>query len=148
MQTYEVSSEDSMTSETAAWTTNPRKKIRTQPLDGSIKKQMAKLKLEYDNECGRPKSLPYNRNMVRQFVQTEPETSEERKRKNEMAELSRLSRNRSKYFHMRLAEDIPQLQAILNQQIERLVQLEEFTNSFLQRDGFDAVDFSDVWEDK
>lgn len=95
----------------------------------------------------KPESLPYRKNMARQFPKTEEESSEQRTRKSVQAETSRVSRDKNKFMRMRLEEDNEVLQTMLRDHIVRLVNLECYANELLVKNGQQPVEWQSAWED-
>lgn len=125
--------------------------LRVHPSRGyselSVQQALQKLEDEYKEEYVRPNYVPYNRNMARQFPRSQDESEEEQKRKRDQAEASRLSRDKNKYFRVRMEQDIKMLTRVLRDHMARLVNVECYANEMLQTQGIRPVDWANVWDD-
>lgn len=113
----------------------------------SIQQMVHDIEEKYKKDYVKPESVPYNRNMARQFPKSDEESREQRVRKCVQAETSRVSRDKNKYMRLRIEEDNDKLKAMLRHHCKRLMNLEGYVNEVLVKNGKPPIDWQNVWED-
>lgn len=111
----------------------------------TMQEMMRDVEEQYKAEYKRPKTIPINERMVRQFPKNECETDSEREHKRVQAEVSRTSRDRYRFMRARINEDNVTLLQELNRSIIRLVNLEHYINDVLGKTGEDPIDWDKAW---
>lgn len=125
--------------------------LQTRPFEGCrdlpIKRQILLLQRNYKNEYVQPEIIPYRERMARQHYGKEEGTIEDIERKKMQADISRISRHRTRFVENRISEDIPNLRRVLHQRIKRMVEMEDFVNSWFSREGLSPVNFDEMCDD-
>lgn len=100
---------------------------------------------QYRDEFTMSGELPYKANMVRNHNKRQPETEEERIKKESQTISSRVSRHRLKYVQNRMAADNDAMYNVLKEKINMLVNMECFIDDVLMKNGRDPIDWQAAW---
>lgn len=115
----------------------------------SIAARVLALRNEYKKLYVRPPidEIPYNKNMVRQFAFNQPETVEQRLRRNRSSESSRYSRHCAKFIDSCVLAEKERLETELLANLKLLLVEEDRINTHLVTNGMPTIEFDQMWKD-
>lgn len=105
------------------------------------------LRNEYKKLYVRPSidEIPYNKKMVRKFDLVQPETVEQRARRNRSSETSRISRHCTKFIDNCVREERQRLEIELMRALRELLVAEDDVNMNRVSNGLLPIEFEEIW---